>query len=192
VIVLHALIQFLAMSAVAMVVFGWRGRQTDDHPICRRCGFDLSGKPSGVAICSECGSDVSKPTSIRVGHREHRGDLLQFTLREGPSRVGSAHGRDLVVGCANGTFDISGSKVRRGELTGESVPQPTSRGIESQNLVDIEAILNELRDGPQEVDLVGDVEVFALWKLDEPPLGRREIRLSGSFTLLPATRPAGR
>ena len=55
---------------------GWRGRRVGDHPICRRCGFDLFGLPQGVTNCSECGADLSAPSAVRVGHRRKRGRVL--------------------------------------------------------------------------------------------------------------------
>jgi hypothetical protein len=34
---------------------GLRGRQIDNHPLCRRCGFDLTGRLAHSAKCAECG-----------------------------------------------------------------------------------------------------------------------------------------
>jgi cytochrome c-type biogenesis protein CcmH/NrfF len=39
----------LLLLGVLLVVRGMRGRAVDDHPICRRCGFDLFGRPEGSA-----------------------------------------------------------------------------------------------------------------------------------------------
>jgi hypothetical protein len=63
---------------VALVHRGWRGVAIDDHPLCRRCGFDLTGKPSDSDRCAECGADVSAPKSIRRGHRRRRRGQLLF------------------------------------------------------------------------------------------------------------------
>lgn len=50
---------------------GIRGRQIGDHPHCRRCGFDLFGKPETSQQCSECGADIHAPKAIVIGVR-HR------------------------------------------------------------------------------------------------------------------------
>jgi hypothetical protein len=55
-----------------LLIRGLRGRKVDDHPLCRRCGFDLIGLPADVKTCSECGADVSSPRAIRIGHRKRR------------------------------------------------------------------------------------------------------------------------
>lgn len=66
----------LFLAGISLVVRGWRGRVIDDHPICRKCGFDLFGKPPDSTRCAECGTDVTVADSTRVGHRElRRGSL---------------------------------------------------------------------------------------------------------------------
>ncbi len=57
-----------AASAVALAI-AVRGRRVDDHPICRKCGFDLIGKPESSAVCSECGTDLTGVRAVRVGRR---------------------------------------------------------------------------------------------------------------------------
>jgi len=49
-----------------------RGRRVDDQPLCRKCDFDLTGKPDSSIRCPECGSDVTHPRAVRIGHREKR------------------------------------------------------------------------------------------------------------------------
>jgi hypothetical protein len=66
----------LALAGAAITWLGWRGRRVGDHPICRRCGFDLFGLPDGVATCSECGANLSAPGAIRIGHRRKLGRVL--------------------------------------------------------------------------------------------------------------------
>jgi hypothetical protein len=51
---------------------GIRGRFVGDHPHCRKCGFDLFGKPDSSTLCSECGSDLSQPKSTQIGTRRRR------------------------------------------------------------------------------------------------------------------------
>ena len=53
-----------AASAVVLVV-GWRGRRVNRHPICRRCEFDLFGRPAEATRCAECGADLRR----RAVHR---------------------------------------------------------------------------------------------------------------------------
>jgi hypothetical protein len=55
---------------VALV--GVRGRRRGDHEHCRRCGFDLSGRPEGAAACPECGADLSRRRATVKGVRHRR------------------------------------------------------------------------------------------------------------------------
>jgi hypothetical protein len=64
------------IAGVALVWLGVRGRRVDDHPICRRCGFDLFGRPDGSDRCAECGADLAHPRALRDGRRERRRGLL--------------------------------------------------------------------------------------------------------------------
>src|SRR3569833_487778 len=67
----------LFFAAAAVLAYAMRRRRIDDHPICRRCGFDLFGKPETSNICSECGADLARRRAIRVGHF-HRRTCLAF------------------------------------------------------------------------------------------------------------------
>jgi hypothetical protein len=69
----------IALPAVLLIRRGYRGRKLDDHAICRKCGFDLFGKPAESNKCSECGADLHNPKATRVGNRRHR----PFVLAEG-------------------------------------------------------------------------------------------------------------
>ena len=59
----------VAIVAAVVLVLGWRGRRVDHHPLCRRCGFDLVGRPAGSAVCSECGANLRARRAIRIGSR---------------------------------------------------------------------------------------------------------------------------
>ena len=60
----------------ALLVLGVRGRRIDDHRLCRKCGFDLTGKPDESRLCPECGADVTISKGVRVGNRKPRSGLL--------------------------------------------------------------------------------------------------------------------
>ena len=71
----------VAVGAGALLLWrGLRGRRVDDHPLCRRCGFDLTGLPDGGGRCPECGADVAAPGAVVVGHRERRRGLIALGL----------------------------------------------------------------------------------------------------------------
>src|SRR3954453_22290507 len=55
---------------------GWRGRRVGDHPVCRRCEFDLFGKPDESRACPECGAELSKRRATVIGVRQHRPGVL--------------------------------------------------------------------------------------------------------------------
>ncbi|MGA2500566.1 MAG: hypothetical protein ABSH20_22730, partial [Tepidisphaeraceae bacterium] len=59
-------------GGLVLLGVGLRGRRVDDHLLCRRCGYDLFGLPDGVYLCSECGTDLRKPRSTKIGHRARR------------------------------------------------------------------------------------------------------------------------
>jgi hypothetical protein len=70
----------VAGLGIALVVLGWRGRRVDDHPVCRRCRFDLFGAPADQRACPECGGDVTAPRAKRIGNRERRRRTLYAGL----------------------------------------------------------------------------------------------------------------
>jgi len=64
------------LAGMLFVRLGLRGKRVDDHPLCRRCGFDLFGLPEGATKCSECGADLSvRWKAVRIGNRHRRGGL---------------------------------------------------------------------------------------------------------------------
>ncbi len=62
----------------AIVVFMSRNwRKVDDHPYCRACGFDLTGRIPAPDACPQCGAALTGQRAIRLGQTEpSRG--LQF------------------------------------------------------------------------------------------------------------------
>ena len=78
---------------LALLLLGVRGRRIDDHPICRRCGFDLFGLPAGSERCSECGAEVRRRRAIRIGRRKVDG--VEFDVRPTPLVTESDNGSTL-------------------------------------------------------------------------------------------------
>lgn len=62
--------------AALLLCVGIRGRRIDDHPLCRKCGFDLFGLPTSSGRCPECGRELGRRRSVRVGHRRRRRGVL--------------------------------------------------------------------------------------------------------------------
>jgi ribosomal protein L37E len=58
-----------ASVGLALTFRGLRGVRLDDHPLCRRCGYDLYGAPAGTTTCTECGADLARPRAMKIGHR---------------------------------------------------------------------------------------------------------------------------
>lgn len=62
--------------ALYLLRLGLRARREPIPPACRRCGYDVSGRPAGVEVCSECGADLSAPRAIRTTRRRANWWLL--------------------------------------------------------------------------------------------------------------------
>src|SRR5688500_12979417 len=70
----------LLVAAAALLRVGLRGRRVDDHPVCRKCGFDLFGLPPEASNCPECGALLREGKAVRVGNRQRRGGMLAAGL----------------------------------------------------------------------------------------------------------------
>ncbi len=57
---------------LTLALVGWRGRRVDDHPVCRKCRFDLAGVYPANKTCPECGRDLAGERSVRIGNRRKR------------------------------------------------------------------------------------------------------------------------
>ena len=79
----------LLVGGALLLRAGLRGRRVDDAPLCRACGFELTGLPAG-SNCPECGADVGRPANVTVGHRRRRPGavLLGIALLLAPLVVG--------------------------------------------------------------------------------------------------------
>ena len=79
---LVACLTLFALSFATLLV-AVRGRRVDDHPLCRRCGYDQTGRPAEATTCAECGADLTGGRAVRVGHRVRRGRLAAAALAIG-------------------------------------------------------------------------------------------------------------
>ena len=78
---LVAIAAIVLFVALALLTVGLRGRRADDHPLCRRCGYDLTGRPADAdPRCPECGADLDRRRAVRVGHRVRRPTLVATGL----------------------------------------------------------------------------------------------------------------
>ena len=73
--IVSAVVLAVLLGGVLLAV-GWRGRRVGRHPVCARCGFELSGIPvtpeAGRPPCPECGCALDDPKSIAIGSRRRR------------------------------------------------------------------------------------------------------------------------
>lgn len=70
---LGALWVCLLAGAVFMLWRGVRGEPTDNLPRCRRCLYNVGGRPNRPLRCPECGANLQRLGSIRLGaRRPHR------------------------------------------------------------------------------------------------------------------------
>lgn len=93
-------IALLALAGLLLLALGLRGRRLDDHPVCRRCRFDLNGSPGtarGEGRCPECGRSLDQPRAIRIGQR-----------RRQPAAI-VAGSLLLLIALAGGAFIASGA-----------------------------------------------------------------------------------
>ncbi len=98
-----AIAVFGLLVAAGLLAAGLHGRRTDDHPLCRRCGFDLTGRAAGVTRCGECGADLLPTGAVRVGHRVRRRGVLGVGLTvlvvalAGIALIGTARARGVAL-----------------------------------------------------------------------------------------------
>src|SRR5262245_45441545 len=95
------------LAAVALAL-GLRGRRVDDHPFCRKCGFDLFGTYPDHKICPECGVSLTRTggvplrSRIRLGKRQRRGWVIFAAL--------TCLLLSVVVGCSLLWDELAGDK----------------------------------------------------------------------------------
>ena len=66
----------MLVAGALAALFGVRGRRVNDHPVCRRCGFDLIGLYPGAELCPECGGSLAVGRAVRIGARRRRRGLI--------------------------------------------------------------------------------------------------------------------
>lgn len=65
------------LIGLVLVYRGWRGVPMLSEPRCAKCGYDLRGFAGAPpAVCSECGSDLTKPHAVRWGQYRRRPRLI--------------------------------------------------------------------------------------------------------------------
>lgn len=71
-----------SLSLVGLLLFlhGVIGRRIDDHPHCRKCGFDLFGRWPDIKNCPECGRELSGKEAVRNGTRRRNGWVIATGL----------------------------------------------------------------------------------------------------------------
>ncbi len=67
----------LLLTGTLALLVALHGRRIDDHPVCRKCRFDLVGIYPGAKSCPECGRSLAR---VRKGNRRKRRGLLVASL----------------------------------------------------------------------------------------------------------------
>ncbi|QDU35564.1 hypothetical protein KS4_36470 [Poriferisphaera corsica] len=69
-IIFNALLTLLPLTFLLLAL---RGKPIDQHPVCRKCRYDLTGLKPPLTTCPECGSSLTSPSkSIRIGNRRKK------------------------------------------------------------------------------------------------------------------------
>ena len=77
----HLLFASVLLAVGGLLLWWGRwGRRVNDHPICRKCGYDLLGLSPGTAACPECGRSLSRKRAKRRGLRVKRPGAIAFAL----------------------------------------------------------------------------------------------------------------
>jgi hypothetical protein len=64
------------LLGLVLVIVAWRGKRVDDHPVCARCRYDLSGLGADQGQCPECGQDLTRDRAQRTGNCRKRPVVL--------------------------------------------------------------------------------------------------------------------
>ena len=60
----HTVLPAGFLVGVVLLWLGFRGRQIGGEPRCRRCGYDLTGRPDDSNSCAECGADADRRSDL--------------------------------------------------------------------------------------------------------------------------------
>jgi hypothetical protein len=63
------LLPLVPFGLLLLVLLLQRLRRLPCPPTCRRCGYDVSHRPAGVTLCSECGADLTRRRAILTRRR---------------------------------------------------------------------------------------------------------------------------
>ena len=74
------LLSGVSLFGLLLLVLGVRGKRIDDHPLCRKCKYDLVGTAQLPTKCPECGSELSKNRATRIGNRKRKRVVLAIGL----------------------------------------------------------------------------------------------------------------
>ncbi len=139
-----------AFVGFVLLWLGIRGRKVDDHPICKRCGRDLSDQPAVPDLCPHCRRELT-PENLIHGHRQRRGGLIGGGILLIVSGL-LVLGLVLILGAAGtavdpykpvwllsmeaGSSDSASAelarRVRQGKLSRDEIQSLTSRFLSDQ------------------------------------------------------------
>ncbi|QQE12986.1 hypothetical protein JD969_05875 [Planctomycetota bacterium] len=80
---LSLIIAIITASLIITFLMFWlgiKGKTLDDHPVCKKCKYDLSGfnhpLPSPSLKCPECGHPLTSQSNIQVGNKHKNKPLI--------------------------------------------------------------------------------------------------------------------
>jgi hypothetical protein len=74
---LLALLTLATVIGAFLLLIGKFGKPIDNHPICKKCHFDLTGLPETSHQCPECGAQIRAKNATYVGNRQRRPAFVQ-------------------------------------------------------------------------------------------------------------------
>ncbi len=164
-VVLWALAGVATLLGLVMLIAAVRGRRVNDHPVCRRCRFDLVGLMPAAEACPECGSRLDAKNAVRVGARVRRYGGLRGVV------VAAAV---LLIGLA-GMGGLGVTAVRGVNIY---VKLPTAVLVTISRVSDSPQMLTELLARAQ----AGNVSTSSLKQLGERALSRQAAAAAGEIT----------
>lgn len=68
------------LVSLILLCLGLRGYKVSNHPVCRKCKFDLCGTWPGINICTECGTALDNPNRIIKGQYKKRPIIIVLAI----------------------------------------------------------------------------------------------------------------